>query len=198
MAAVLCQAQTEAVFISHADTDPLARWDAGLVAWLTAVYRPVTTCLSDCSAYLSASYSPACSFLPTCLAVSNWQPLCQTTRLGVSVLPLWTTPVQLHFFFYPLCLFFFCQSSCSSCRAVSLSSSLVVFCHFVCLSGFPAEGCLDRCRITRTPQTYHSHTRTKAGREDERKRGRRRRLWWMKGEINGKKRRRGKGREHIQ
>jgi len=33
------------------------------------------------------------------------------------------------------------------------------------LSGFPAEGCLDRCWITRTPQTHHSHTRTEMGRE---------------------------------
>lgn len=67
MPVVLCQAQTEAVFISHAATDPLACWDAGLVARLAGTYRPVTTCLS---AYLSASYLPACICLPTCLVVS--------------------------------------------------------------------------------------------------------------------------------
>lgn len=70
----------------------------------------------------------------------------------------------------------------------------------VWLSGFPAEGCLDRCWITRTPQTHHSHTRKETGREGERNEEEEeeeavadeRRDKWRK------RRRRGIGREHIQ
>lgn len=159
MCAVPCQAQTEAVFISHAATDPLACWDAGLVARLTATHQPVTTCLSGCSAYVSLYFYQFGSLLLTAFLSSR-----QTTCMGVSVLSLWTFPVQLHFFLRPS------QSCCTSCRAVSLSSSsLIVFCHSIWLSGFPAEGCLDRCWITRTPQTHHSHTRTVMRKEGERK-----------------------------
>lgn len=113
MCAVPCQAQTEAVFISHAATDPLACWDAGLVARLAATHRPVTTCLSGCSAYIYLYSYLFGSLLLTAFLSSR-----QTTRMGVSVLPLWTSPVQLRFF-PPAC-----QSCCTSCRAVSLSSFL--------------------------------------------------------------------------
>ncbi|MEQ2173298.1 hypothetical protein GOODEAATRI_030698 [Goodea atripinnis] len=59
MPAVLQQAQTEAVFISHAVADRLPCWDAGLVAQPAATHhRPVMTCLSGDSAYL-----PVCSYL---------------------------------------------------------------------------------------------------------------------------------------
>lgn len=68
------------------------------------------------------------------------------------------------------------------------------------MSGFPAEGWLDRCWITSTPQTHHSGIRTETGREGERKEEEEaaaavtdeRRDKWRK------KRRRGIGREHMQ
>lgn len=166
--AVPCQAQTEAVFISHAATDPLACWDAGLVARLAATNRPVTTCLSGCSSYPSVSYLPACVCFPTCLVVSHWQPPCLLVRLLV-----WVSQCCL-FGHLPSSKIFCLYSSLPvSLAAVAvrlfflLSGRLLSFCLPSCLSGFPAEGCLDRCWITRTPQTHYSYTRKETGRVRE-------------------------------
>lgn len=91
MPAVPCQAQTVAVFISHMAIDPVACWDAELVAWLAECW-PVTTSLSGCFTYLSASYLPACISFSTCLDVSHLTAFLSSC-LAASVLPPCTSAV---------------------------------------------------------------------------------------------------------
>lgn len=126
MPAVPCQPQTEAVFISHAANWPAgllgcwARSSAGcyvparddLIVWLlclpvclllacpVSVFLPVRQSLTDSLSVFLSDYSPGCL---------------SAASLDIS------RPVTFLFFIAspPAC-----QSSCSSCRAVSLPSSL--------------------------------------------------------------------------
>lgn len=208
MPAVPCQPQTEAVFISH-----VANWPAGLLGcwarssagcyvparddllvWLlclpvclllacpVSVFLPVRQSLTDSLSVFLSDYSPGCL---------------SAASLDVS------HPVTFFFFLLPL-LLPVSLAAVAAGLSVSppLSGRLLSFCLPGCLSGssgFPAEGCLDRCRITRTPQTHHSHTRKEAGKGGWEKMGEEeeeavideRRGKWRK------RRRRGTGREHT-
>lgn len=96
MPVVLQQAQTEAVFISHTVADPLACWDAGLVAQPAATHQQlVTTCLSGDSACL-----PVCPLL-ICLCLSSF--LFSTVQ--THFLPVYLGSLQAleTFFFLLLC-----------------------------------------------------------------------------------------------
>lgn len=166
MHAVPCQAQTEAVFISHAATDPLACWDAGLqLGWL----------------FCAAPWWPASlvALPPTCLPESVFLPVWKSPTDSLSVFLSNYSPGRLGA--ASLLVSHLERQCCSSFQAVSLSSSLAVFFFFFGhsarllpsqSSGFPAEGCLDWCRITRTLQTHHSNARKEARKDIERK-------WWV-------------------
>lgn len=188
--AVLCQAQTEAVFISHATTDPLACWDAGLVVlWRPARLAVLPTCLP-----------------PTCRPVSVFLPVWKSLTDSLSVLMSDHFPscVSAAFLdvFRPVAFFASppaCQSCCSLCHSYLLSGRLFFYLSAqlsVSPSGFLAERCLDRCWITSNPQIHHSHTSTETGREGETKEEEdvtdERRDKWRK------RRRRGIVKEHIQ
>ena len=194
----MCQAQTEAVFISHATTDPLACWDAGLVAWLAAPHHPVTTCMSGVFAYLSASYFPACICLPSFLIDSCRQHLCLLAR-PLAWLPFWTSAVQLHF----VCFFFASQLSVlqqqlASCHSSLLSACLLSVCPAACLAVWlPSRGMagwvLDNKHPTDPTLRYKNGDR-EGGREGRRKGEE----GAVKDERRDKGRKRGIGREHIQ
>lgn len=170
---------------------PCTHWPSGMLGcWarsLAGCYTPACGDLSGYSAYLSLSYLSAFICLLTCLVTSYWQPLLsfwQTTLLAVSMDVC--RPVAIFFAFPPAC-----QCCCRGCPAVTLSSLLLFFCLSICPAAclvvwLPNRGMSGKVLDNKHPAD-RPLTRTEAWREGERKRGGRRWLWQMKGEINGEK-----------
>lgn len=119
---------------------PCSYWPSGLLGcWARSASGCYVPACDDLLVCLPVCLLLACLYLSSylfgSLLLTASLSSCQTTCRGVSLLPLWTSPVQLHFFAFPPA----CQSYCSSCRAVSLSSSLG------CLLSFCLPGCLSGC-----------------------------------------------------